>query len=153
LLLRRVLAPLTLAVVAATAVPTYADEVPSLDLSAYRGKVVLVDFWASWCGPCKESFPWMQQMQSRYADRGLVVIAVNVDQDRKLADQFLRQQPGSLKLVFDPHGRWAEQFHVSAMPSSFYVDRQGNLAQTHLGFHLADRGAFEQQLVALLGQP
>ena len=67
---------------------THAD---TLNLDQYKGKVVYVDFWASWCGPCRESFPWMKKMQQQYGKDGLVIIAVNVDQDKKLADKFLTE--------------------------------------------------------------
>ena len=63
----------------------------TLNLDAYKGKVVYVDFWASWCGPCRESFPWMKKIQQQYGKDGLVVIAVNVDQEKKLADDFLNE--------------------------------------------------------------
>ena len=136
----------------AAAAPATARELPQLDLPALQGKVVLLDFWASWCGPCKESFPWMDQLQARYRDRGLVVIAVNVDHDRVLADRFLHQQSADLSVVFDPKGSIAEQFKVEAMPTSFYIDRQGHVRHTHAGFHLADRDAAEKELLALLEQ-
>lgn len=89
-------------------------------------------------------------MQARYGDRGLVVVAVNVDHERQMAEQFLRQQPGKLNVVFDPQGHLAEQFHVAAMPSSYYIDRQGKISQSHQGFRQNNRDELEQQLLALL---
>jgi thiol-disulfide isomerase/thioredoxin len=123
-----------------------------LDLDAYRGKVVLLDFWASWCGPCKESFPWMQRMEQRFGDRGLVVIAVNVDHDRALAEQFLRTQQPRFAIHFDPRGLAAERYGVNAMPSSFYIDRGGKIRYTHLGFVAAEREDAERQLSALVAE-
>jgi thiol-disulfide isomerase/thioredoxin len=124
----------------------------SLDLNSFRGKVVLVDFWASWCAPCKESFPWMQQVLSRYADRGLVVVAVNLDRDRRLAEQFLGSLNPTFPIVFDPQARLAEHFKVSGMPASFYVDRSGAVRFSHIGFRPNEREDAERELAALLSE-
>jgi thiol-disulfide isomerase/thioredoxin len=123
-----------------------------LDLDAYRGKVVLLDFWASWCGPCKESFPWMQRMAHDYADRGLVVIAVNVDHDRSLAERFLRDQQPRFAVYFDPQGQLAEHYQVNAMPSSLYIDRSGKIRYMHRGFVAGDREDAERTLSALVAE-
>src|SRR5262245_55408274 len=76
----------------------------TLDLSHYRGRLVLVDFWASWCAPCRQSFPWLNEMQSRYGKRGLVVVGVNVDRQRADADRFLKETPAKFQIVYDPDG-------------------------------------------------
>jgi len=125
----------------------------SLDLDRYDGKVVLVDFWASWCGPCLESFPWMQRMNARYGPSGLVVVAVNVDHDRQLAERFLRSQRSSLDIVFDPRGAVAERFRVEGMPSSYYIDRHGKVRFTHVGFHTGDAADLEREIAQLLSEP
>lgn len=78
---------------------THAD---TLDLTAYRGKVVYLDFWASWCTPCRRSFPWLDGLTRKYAGRDLVVIGVNVDQDRDLAEKFLDGTPASSPLFMTP---------------------------------------------------
>ena len=94
---------LSLLMASLTAIPcAHAD---GLDLSAYKGKVVYLDFWASWCTPCRLSFPWMNEIQQTYGARGLVVIGVNVDHDRALADEFLRANRGTFKIVYDPRRR------------------------------------------------
>jgi cytochrome c biogenesis protein CcmG/thiol:disulfide interchange protein DsbE len=134
------------------ALPARPATLERLDLDAYRGKVVLLDFWASWCGPCKESFPWMQQMANDYADRGLVVIAVNVDHERALAEQFLRAHQPRFPIVFDPQGRLAESFHVSGMPASFYIDRNGKLRYTHIGFRAGERADAQREIAGLLAE-
>src|ERR1700678_2087156 len=89
-----------------------------LDLNAYRGKVVYLDFWASWCGPCKQSFPWMETMKRTYAGQGLEVIAVDLDGDRADADRFLAQFHPTFDVRFDPEGELAEAYKVQGMPSS-----------------------------------
>jgi len=124
-----------------------------LDLEALRGKVVLVDFWASWCAPCKESFPWMQQMQRRYGEKGLVIVAVNLDSDRHAADEFLRHQNPVFHLIFDPKAGLAERYHVDSMPASFLLDRRGRQRFAHAGFQVEERGNFEKELQGLLGEP
>ena len=106
----------------------------SLDLQQYQGKVVYLDFWASWCVPCKHSFPWMNRMQGRFANDGLVVIAVNLDEDRSQAEQFLREHPAQFKIIFDPEGKLAETYKVQGMPSSYLFDRNGKLIYSHIGF-------------------
>ncbi len=143
---------LALALVLAGASSGAATSDALVDLQAYKGKVVLLDFWASWCGPCKESFPWMQRMQSRYAGQGLVVVAVNLDHERRLADQFLASQQPSFSVVFDPEGQLAERYRVNAMPSSFYIDRSGKVRHTHAGFRVAERADAEREIAALLAE-
>src|SRR4051794_39610306 len=81
-------------------------------LDAYRGKVVYFDFWASWCGPCKQSFPWMNAMQAKYADKGLVIVAVNVDNAHDDALKFLQQVPARFKIAYDPKGQVAQQYAI-----------------------------------------
>jgi len=125
-----------------------ADE--PLDLAAFRGQVVYLDFWASWCAPCRESFPWMNRMQDELGRDGLTVIAVNVDRERADAERFLQAHPARFRLVFDPDGRLPEKFAVRGMPTSFLIDRNGRVQSRHQGFFLKDRAALEQQLRALL---
>ena len=126
---------------------THAD---NLNLDSYKGKVVYVDFWASWCGPCRESFPWMKKMQQQYGKDGLVIIAVNVDQDKKLADKFLSEFKPEFNVLFDKDGKLAEDFKVSSMPSSYVLDREGKPRFKHKGFHLDKQSQYETELNSLL---
>jgi thiol-disulfide isomerase/thioredoxin len=123
-----------------------------LDLSAYRGKVVYVDFWASWCGPCKQSFPWMQIMKDTYDRQGLTVIAVNLDMERADADKFLDRFRPTVEVRFDPKGELAQFYKVQAMPSSVLIDRHGVTRFTHAGFRPIDGAAYEAQMQALLAE-
>jgi len=141
-----------LAALAAATITSSATTLDTLDLDRYKGKVVLVDFWASWCAPCKESFPWMQQIMSRYSERGLVVVAINVDRDRHLAEQFLNAQNPAFPIVFDPQARLAERFKVSGMPASFYIDRSGAVRYAHIGFRANERDDAERELATLLSE-
>jgi thiol-disulfide isomerase/thioredoxin len=113
-------------------------------------KVIWVDFWASWCAPCRRSFPWMNAMYRKYASEGLEIIAVNVDKERALADEFLEETPAEFRLYFDPLGDLAATFGVQAMPSSFVLDASGNVLATHYGFKLADTEDYEHAIRAAL---
>jgi len=124
----------------------------TLDLARHRGRVVIVDFWASWCKPCRQSIPWLNAMRARYGATGLDVIGVNVDAERADAERFLHQVPIEFEIVFDPHGDLAKQFKVQGMPSSYVFDRSGALVETHLGFRDAKKDQNEATLKNLLLQ-
>ncbi len=115
-------------------------------LSALRGKIVYVDFWASWCVPCRESFPWMNDLQKKYADRDLVVLAVNLDAKRPDADAFLARYSAQFRVVFDADGGSAKEFGVKAMPTSFLVGRDGVLLYEHRGFRSSQTGQVEAEI-------
>jgi thiol-disulfide isomerase/thioredoxin len=100
-----------------------------------KGKVVIVDFWASWCVPCKDSFPVMNELIKKYADRGLVIIAVNADEVRADMDAFLKKNPAAFTVVRDATQRLVEKADVDTMPSSFILDREGKVRYLHNGFH------------------
>jgi len=123
-----------------------------LKLSQQRGKIVYVDFWASWCVPCRKSFPWLNQMQSRYGPAGLKIIAINLDEDTSLAEQFLRQYPAAFTVGFDPKGISAKAYKLRGMPSSYLIDRNGNLLSTHVGFRSDDQMELEQKIRRALGK-
>jgi cytochrome c biogenesis protein CcmG, thiol:disulfide interchange protein DsbE len=118
----------------------------ALDLDALKGKVVYLDFWASWCEPCRQSFPWMNQLQDELGANGLVVIAVDVDRERAAAEQFLRSYPARFRIVYDPQGTLPEKFAVRGMPTSFLIDRNGQVRFEHQGFFLKDREALTQRI-------
>jgi thiol-disulfide isomerase/thioredoxin len=136
-----------------TAASDFRADEPSpsaLDLAPSRGRVVLVDFWASWCAPCRESFPWMSEMLRKYGERGLDIVAVNLDEDRAAADAFLAQWPAGFLIVHDPQGRIAADFDIRTMPTSVLFDREGRPALVHAGFRAEDAGAYEKDIEALL---
>ncbi|MDY6978885.1 MAG: TlpA disulfide reductase family protein [Pseudomonadota bacterium] len=123
-----------------------------LGLQEYRGRVVYLDFWASWCTPCRKSFPWMNALQERYADDGLVVLAVNLDEDTAAARRFLNKYPANFTVAFDPQGNVAERYALKGMPASYLIDRQGNLVMSHTGFRTADTDRLEARIRAQLEQ-
>ncbi|MGL5046545.1 MAG: TlpA family protein disulfide reductase [Shewanella sp.] len=122
----------------------------AVSLTEFTGKVVYVDFWASWCGPCRKSFPWMNEMHKKYHDQGLVVVAINLDTDNELAQEFLKQVPAQFAVRFNPEGDVARSFDLLGMPSSFMFNRQGELVQQHAGFYADKTADYEQELVNLL---
>jgi len=120
------------------------------DLAEFRGKLVYLDFWASWCVPCRQSFPWMNSMYHQYGKDGLVVLAVNMDQIRADADSFLKQYPAEFSVRFDAQGQLAQQFKVRGMPTSVLIGRDGKLLWTHEGFRSKDPATLEQAIRAAL---
>jgi cytochrome c biogenesis protein CcmG, thiol:disulfide interchange protein DsbE len=135
--------------VTAFAAPSIAEP---LDLARHRGHVVIVDFWASWCKPCRQSIPWLNAMRERYGARGLTIIGVNVDAERRDADRFLREVPIGFEIVFDPEGAHAKEFKLHVMPTSYIFDRSGKLVETHQGFRDAKKAENEAALEKLLNQ-
>lgn len=130
-----------------------ADAAPTqLDITRFHGQVVIVDFWASWCKPCRQSIPWLNQLRNRYGSQGLVIIGVNVDAERADAERFLREVPVEFDVVYDPQGELAQRFHVQGMPSTLVYDRDGQLAHTLLGYREARRAEHEASIQALLSR-
>jgi thiol-disulfide isomerase/thioredoxin len=110
-----------------------------VSLESLRGHLVYVDFWASWCGPCRQSFPWMNEMQSKYGAKGLSVVGINVDKRDADAQRFLQQVPAIFTIVYDPKGEAPAAYGVKAMPSSYLVDAQGRVALVQIAAALAAR--------------
>ncbi len=122
----------------------------SVSLQSMRGQVVYLDFWASWCKPCRKSFPWMNALQAKYRDKGLQIIAVNVDSDPEQVKRFLEKYPADFVVAYDPDGKVASQYQVKGMPSSYLIDKQGNIHASHIGFRDEDKTAVESQINHLL---
>lgn len=123
-----------------------------LDLAPYKGKVVYLDFWASWCGPCRISFPWMGEMQSRLGGDGLVVIAVNVDREKARADDFLKRNAAPFKIVYDPAGALASRYAIKGMPTSVLIGRDGKIRYVHTGFLEKQENAYRAHIAELLNE-
>ncbi|WP_166838758.1 TlpA disulfide reductase family protein [Rheinheimera pleomorphica] len=128
------------------------DGSPVSSMQQLKGKVLLVDFWASWCTPCRKSFPWLNAMQQRHGGDGLLVLAVNEDSERNDATQFLQQVPAEFAVLYDKAGALAQQYQLMGMPSSFLIDRKGQIRYRHIGFKQADIAGYETQIRQLLAE-
>ena len=121
-----------------------------VSLEKFHGKILYLDFWASWCTPCLLSFPFMNQLQRSYANRGLEILAVNMDEKPSDAQRFLADHPASFPVAIGPNVSCARNLAVATMPTSFLIDRNGQVRATHVGFRSGDvgtlRGALEQLL-------
>ena len=122
----------------------------NIDLKQYRGKIVLLDFWASWCDPCKQSFSWMNEMQMRYGKSGFKVVAINLDESYEDAQHFLKEFPVQFDIAYDPKGKTADAYALSVMPSSFLINEQGQVVYKHRGFNGADKKIIESKIRRLM---
>jgi cytochrome c biogenesis protein CcmG, thiol:disulfide interchange protein DsbE len=122
-----------------------------ISVSEPAAKLTYVDFWASWCGPCKQSFPWMNAMHQKYSKDGLRIVAVNVDKRREDAEKFLKQASAQFEIGFDPEGKTALAYQVKAMPTSMLIDDKGKIVMIHRGFRAEDSEELERKLQQHLG--
>jgi thiol-disulfide isomerase/thioredoxin len=124
----------------------------TIEFKAYNGKVLLIDFWASWCGPCRQSFPWMNDMQTKYKGKDFEIIAINLDKETEAALDFLKEIPANFTLGFDPEGLTAEKMNIEAMPMSYLVDRKGMIRQRMIGFNTSKKAEHEAHIQTLLAE-
>ena len=124
----------------------------SASLSSLRGKVVYLDFWASWCGPCRTSFPQLEQLRNELGSRGFEVYAINVDEVEADALQFLSEVPVSYLVVRDGEGATPEAYGILGMPTGYLIDRQGVVRHVHQGFKKRDGAKLRTKIIELLGE-
>lgn len=122
----------------------------TIRLADLKGRVVYLDFWASWCGPCKQSFPWMNEMHAKYGDKGLTIVGVTTDSKRADAEKFLAGTPANFAIAFDPTGKAAEKYQPKGMPTSFLIGADGVVRAVHVGFKDSDRDELEREITAAL---
>jgi cytochrome c biogenesis protein CcmG, thiol:disulfide interchange protein DsbE len=123
-----------------------------LQLEDLRGRVVLLDFWASWCGPCRESLPQYQKLRDEYPRADFEVLAVSLDEDIKEALGFLKQVPLQFPLLHDPEGKVASAYALKGMPSSYLIDRNGILRSQHVGFTMKDLPPLRAKIEHLIAE-
>jgi thiol-disulfide isomerase/thioredoxin len=131
--------------------PTLQQDQPTA-LAQYAGKVVYLDFWASWCAPCRTSFPLLDKLHGKLKAQGFEVVAVNLDEDKANAEKFLQEIPVGFTVLRDAKGEWEKQYVVESMPTSFIIDRQGVVQNIHHGFASADIKELEEKITKLLAQ-
>ena len=121
-----------------------------LSLDKLRGQVVMLNFWASWCGPCREEFPLLDQMYKRYRAAGVTIVGVNVEPDSSDAEGFLAKTPVSFPIAFDRDSVASKMFRVEAMPSTVLIDRAGVVRWTHKGYKPGDESEYLDHIRALV---
>jgi peroxiredoxin len=124
----------------------------TVSLKDYRGEVVYLSFWASWCQPCRQEMPYLAQLWERHKDRGFQVLAINVDEDIELAREFARQFDLPFPLLRDQERAISALYRVPGFPTHYIVDRSGHIRFSGLGFNLADVGAVSQEVETLLAE-
>lgn len=121
-----------------------------ISLASLRGKVVLIDFWASWCAPCKEEMPFLESLHKKNAGKGLVIVGVSVDQERANADKFIKALKVTFPVVHDEKHAVADQYKPPRMPTSFVLDKAGKVRFVHAGFRKDDAASIEREIAELL---
>lgn len=122
----------------------------TVELSKYRGKVVYLDFWASWCAPCLKAIPEIEKIRAEMPADSFQVVAVNVDQKKKKALRFLDKHPVGYPSASDPKGRLPGQYGVETMPTSYLIDANGVVRYVHPGFQRGDGSKLRHEIRALL---
>ena len=122
----------------------------NIKLSELRGQVVLLNFWASWCGPCRQEMPLLEKLQQRYSALGFTVLGVNVEEDSSKAKILLKDIPVSFPILFDTQNTVSKQYKVSAMPSTVMIDRNGNMRYLHKGYKPGDEAQYKKWIKQLV---
>lgn len=130
------------------ALPSRSGDTVSLD--QLKGQVVMLNFWASWCGPCRQEMPLLDQMHKRYSSLGFTLIGVNVEANTQDAEKWLTQTPVTFPVLFDKENKVSKLYDVSAMPSTVFIDRKGNVRYLHRGYKSGDESEYLNQIRALL---
>jgi thiol-disulfide isomerase/thioredoxin len=136
----------------AFSLPTF-DSAPAVSLADLRGKVVFVDFWASWCSPCRQSLPLYDKLRNDFAPADFVILAIGLDEDVADAKGFLAEHPVKYTTLQNPQGDVAKAFDLKGMPSSYLIDRAGVVRARHIGFEPKDIDVLKTQIADLLGKP
>lgn len=122
----------------------------NLRLAEQRGDVIMLNFWASWCGPCRKEMPLLDELHQRYEAAGFQVWGVNVDAERADAEEMLRRIPVNFPILFDTTSKVSKLYGVDAMPSSVFIDRDGNVRHIHRGYREGDEAAYKKIVKELI---
>jgi len=122
----------------------------NIRLSELRGRVVMLNFWASWCGPCRQEMPLLSKLSERYEAAGFTLLGINVEADQKAADKLLKEIPVSFPVLYDPTSKVSEAYQVEAMPSTIIVDCDGNMNYLHRGYVPGDEKIYKKRIKKLL---
>ena len=145
----------TVAVAGSSSGPAPDFSLQSLDgstvrLSDLKGQVVLINFWATWCAPCREEMPLLDAIYQKYNRLGVELLGINVEDDASGAQEYLNETPVTFPILFDPDGRVSKQYQVKAMPSTILVDRHGNVRHIHYGYKPGYENDYQDQIRALV---
>lgn len=124
----------------------------NLKLSEFRGQVVMINFWATWCGPCRQEMPLLNRLQEQYRQAGLMLLGVNIDDRPDAARDMARILGVSFPILFDTEKRVSRLYDVNAMPSTLLIDRDGKVRYIHLGYRPGYEARYESQVRELLKQ-
>jgi peroxiredoxin len=122
----------------------------TVNLSQYKGQVVMLNFWASWCGPCRQEMPLLEDIYKKYNKLGFTMVGVNVEPDSKAADDWLKATPVTFPVAYDKDSKVSRLYDVSGMPSTVIIDRKGNLRFLHHGYKPGDEGEYINSIRALI---
>jgi len=121
-----------------------------VSLAQYKGQVVMINFWASWCGPCRQEFPLLESIYKKYGRMGFTLIGVNVEPDSKAANDWLKQTPVSFPILYDKDSKVSKLYDVAGMPSTVLIDRSGKLRMLHRGYKPGDENEYLDSIRALI---
>jgi peroxiredoxin len=119
-------------------------------LSQYKGQVVMVNFWATWCGPCQQEMPLLDQMYKKYKPAGFTLIGVNVDKEAPAVKELMARKPVSFPVLLDPANQVSKAYHVNEMPSSIFIDRKGEIRYIHRGYRPGDENEYQDRIRQLI---
>jgi len=123
----------------------------AIDLSQFKGQVVMINFWATWCGPCRQELPLLEDIYKKYKPMGFTMLGVNVEPDSKAAEAWLaKQKPVSFPIAFDVDSKVSKMYKVAGMPSTVFVDRKGNIRVMHMGYKAGDENLYLTQIRTML---
>jgi thiol-disulfide isomerase/thioredoxin len=122
----------------------------SVNLAAHRGQVVMINFWATWCGPCRTEMPLLENIYRKYKPMGFTLLGVNVEPDSAAAAEWLKATPVTFPILFDTDSKVSKLYAVQGMPSTVIVDRKGQVRFVHRGYKAGDENAYLDQIRALV---